>query len=79
MTHSVTITIPFATPRDADIILQALTPELAQKMPGSDTRLTVEASSLILAITTDDISSLRAACNSYLRWVQTAMSVKDLV
>ena len=79
MTHSVTITIPFATPRDADIILQALTPEIAQKMPGSDTQLRVDASSLILTITTEDISSLRAACNSYLRWVQTAMSVKDLV
>lgn len=79
MTHSVTFTIPFPTSRDANIILQALKPEIAQNIPGSETQLSLQETSLVLTITTSELSSLRAACNSYLRWIQTAMNIQSIV
>jgi tRNA threonylcarbamoyladenosine modification (KEOPS) complex Pcc1 subunit len=79
MTHTVTFSIPFPTQRDADIILKTLSPEAAQQIPRSEIDLKTEGTTLILRIGSDDLSSLRAACNSYLRWIQTAISVKDLI
>jgi tRNA threonylcarbamoyladenosine modification (KEOPS) complex Pcc1 subunit len=39
----------------------------------------VNKKTLEVTIESDDVSSLRASCNSYLRWIQTALSVKQLV
>ena len=79
MTHTVSFSIPFSTQQQATIIAQALAPEAAQKIPKSSVDITVDGPVLHLIIGAEDVSSLRAACNSYLRWIQTATSVHDLV
>ena len=79
MTHSVSFSIPFPSKRAAHIIADALAPEASQKIPKSSVDITVENTLLNLRISAEDVSSLRAACNSYLRWIQTAISVHDLV
>lgn len=79
MTHHVIFSFPFATPRDAEIIAQTLSPESTQHIPKSTTSLHITGTTLTLTITAEELSSLRAACNSYLRWIQTAISIKDLI
>lgn len=79
MTHSVSFSIPFPSTRAAQIIADALAPEASQKIPKSSVVISVEVAILKLKIGAEDVSSLRAACNSYLRWIQTAISVQDLI
>jgi len=79
MTHTVSIVFPFPTSRDAQIIAQTLAPEASQKIPKSSVNITVNGTLLTLKIGAEDVSSLRAACNSYLRWIQTAINVSNLV
>jgi len=64
---------------DAALIASSLSPELKQKIPKTDIKINQVDKTLLLTIKSNDISSLRAACNSYLRWVNTAISVKELV
>lgn len=61
------------------MVTQSLLPEIKHKIPKSNITFVIEKKTLKVTIESDDISSLRAACNSYLRWIQTALSVKQLV
>jgi len=63
----------------ARIVEQSLSPETHQKIPKSTVRLTRDNDTLKLLIQSSDISSLRAACNSYLRWIHTAVTVENVV
>lgn len=69
----------FDTSFEASLIKESLSPELKQKIPKTDIKITHKDTTLLLEIKSNDISSLRAACNSYLRWINTALSVKKLV
>jgi len=64
---------------DVNVIVKSLLPEIKHKIPKTDVKITSSGKKLCLKIETDDISSLRAACNSYLRWVGTALNVKKTV
>jgi len=64
---------------DALVIEQSLSPEIHQKIPKSTVVLSRTGKQLQLTIESSDSSSLRAACNSYLRWIQTILSVKNSV
>jgi tRNA threonylcarbamoyladenosine modification (KEOPS) complex Pcc1 subunit len=78
MTH--TARFVFSLPSsDAGLVAQSLSPELSQKIPKSNISFSFSKNELVLTITSDELSSLRAACNSYLRWIQTALAVKHLV
>ncbi len=69
----------FLSTSDATVIAQSLSPEIQHKIPKSTVIFTVDKKTFTLTIQSKDLSSLRAACNSYLRWIQTALSVKQLV
>jgi len=69
----------FSSSKDASVIVQSLSPEIKHKIPKSSITFSVDEKKLTMTIESEDISSLRAACNSYLRWIQTALSVKQLV
>ncbi len=57
----------------AEIVQSALLPEiLGFQSPRSEVSLRRIRESLLLEIRTDDVSSLRAVLNSYLRWIQCA-------
>jgi len=64
---------------DAEVIAKSLTPELKQKILHTNVEVSVSDKTLLLEIVSNDTSSLRAACNSYLRWINTAISVHNLV
>jgi tRNA threonylcarbamoyladenosine modification (KEOPS) complex Pcc1 subunit len=79
MTKKATFLFFFPSTKDAAVIAQSLSPEIKHKIPKSTVTFSVDTKKLTMIIESEDIGSLRAACNSYLRWIQTALSVKQLV
>ena len=68
-------------PRGAvDIIIKALRPELESGISDrSKVLLKVFPKGLLIEISADDITALRAAVNSYLYWVQGIMDIGSRV
>jgi tRNA threonylcarbamoyladenosine modification (KEOPS) complex Pcc1 subunit len=79
MTNRARFIIEFPSQKSASIVVTALSPEIQHRIPKSTVSFAVTGKTLTLTIETDDVSSLRAASNSYLRWVQTAFAVEELV
>jgi tRNA threonylcarbamoyladenosine modification (KEOPS) complex Pcc1 subunit len=79
MTNRASFFFHFSSSRGAAIVAAALSPEITHKIPKSTVTVTQNDKVLKLTIDADDVSSLRAACNSYLRWIQTALAVEELV
>ncbi len=69
----------FDSSSEAVLVAVSLSPELKQKIPKTNVELSRSKNVLSLKIKSEDVSSLRAACNSYLRWIATAINVKKLV
>ena len=69
----------FDSSSEAALIAASLSPEIKQKIPKTNVELSCSDNLLSLNIESKDVSSLRAACNSYLRWIATAINVKKLV
>ncbi|MDH7506494.1 MAG: KEOPS complex subunit Pcc1 [Candidatus Thermoplasmatota archaeon] len=69
----------FDSEDDVNVIVKSLIPEIKHKIPKTNVEVTFSGKTLFLTIETKDINSLRAACNSYLRWINTALNVKKTV
>ena len=69
----------FDTAKEAKIIAESLDPEIKHKIPKTNIEVSLSEKKFILKIEANDVSSLRAACNSYLRWINTALNVKKTV
>jgi tRNA threonylcarbamoyladenosine modification (KEOPS) complex Pcc1 subunit len=69
----------FDSEDDVKVIVNSLIPEIKNKIPKTNVEITYSGKTLFLKIETNDISSLRAACNSYLRWINTAFDVKKTI
>jgi tRNA threonylcarbamoyladenosine modification (KEOPS) complex Pcc1 subunit len=69
-------TITFDSVDDAEIINDSINPEIKHKIPKTKADISISGKKLFLKIEANDISSLRAAINSYLRWIGTALNVK---
>jgi len=72
-------TFHFDSKDEVKVIVNSLIPEIKNKIPKTNVEITCSGKTFFLTIVTDDISSLRAACNSYLRWINTALDVKKSV
>jgi KEOPS complex subunit Pcc1 len=64
---------------DAEIIIESISPEIKNKIPNTKLNLCLNDKKILLDINSKNLSSLRAACNSYLRWINTAYKVKKSV
>ena len=69
----------FDSKKEAEIIHDSLDPEIKHKIPKTNVKVSLSDKSFYLTIEAKDLSSLRAACNSYLRWINTALNVKKTV
>ena len=69
----------FDSEEEAKIVAESLNPEIKHKIPKTEVEVSLLGKTFSLKIETTDISSLRAACNSYLRWINTALAVKKTV
>ena len=74
------IRLNFPSERDVKIALQALQPE-TKTAPAARSKVQVrgEGRNLILSFEAKDTSALRAAINSYLRWVHLTKDVVGLL
>ncbi|MDI6917534.1 MAG: KEOPS complex subunit Pcc1 [Thermoplasmatales archaeon] len=62
----------------ADIIAKSLLPESKRILPRTKVEIENKKNKLILSIMADDVSALRAAINSYLRWIKTAVDMSNV-
>ncbi len=69
----------FDTVEEARVIAESLSPEIKHKIPKTNVDVSISKKTFTLEIEAKDVSSLRAACNSYLRWINTALDVKKTV
>ena len=71
----------FDTYEEARIVAESIDPEikLEHKLPKTKVKTKLSGKTFSIEIETADLSTLRAACNSYLRWINTALNVKKTV
>jgi len=69
----------FGSKKEAKIISESVNPEIIHKIPKTRVDASVEGSKFFLTIEAEDLSSLRAACNSYIRWIDTAYTVEQKI
>jgi tRNA threonylcarbamoyladenosine modification (KEOPS) complex Pcc1 subunit len=69
----------FDSEKEAKIVAESLNPEIKHKIPKTEIEISLSGKTFSLEIEATDVSSLRAACNSYLRWINTALTVKKTV
>jgi len=69
----------FDSTMEAEVIAESLQPEIKHKIPKTNVDVSISEKIFSLSIDAKDVSSLRAACNSYLRWINTALNVKRTV
>ena len=71
--------IPFNSEEEAKIILKSIFPEIKKKISNTEIDLYSNKNIIFLEIRSKNTSSLRAACNSYLRWINTAYSINNVI
>lgn len=69
----------FDTEDEARIVASSLDPEIKNKIPKTNVEVSLAGKTFTIIINAEDLSSLRAACNSYLRWINTALNVKKTI
>ena len=69
----------FDTNKEAKLVAESLSPEVKHKIPKANVEIFLSKNILSLKIESEDVSTLRAACNSYIRWINTAIKVNQLV
>jgi tRNA threonylcarbamoyladenosine modification (KEOPS) complex Pcc1 subunit len=69
----------FDSEKEARIIAESLQPEIKHNIPKTNVDVSLSGKNFSLEIKAKDLSSLRAACNSYLRWINTALNVEKTV
>lgn len=79
MNKKATFMFTFESHDKAELIATAISPEVKHKIPKTAVDLTISKNILSLNIESNDVTTLRAACNSYLRWINTAIKVNHLV
>ncbi|HEC81533.1 MAG TPA: hypothetical protein ENI42_03795 [Thermoplasmatales archaeon] len=77
--RKVEIRFLFDSSGDAEVVVKSLGPEVEKRIPKTTVKLGFDGREMVLFISAGDTSSLRAAVNSYLRWIETALNVKGVL
>jgi KEOPS complex subunit Pcc1 len=59
--------------------MSALSPEVGREIPRTRVSLTSEGDEIILNVEASDLGALRAALNSYLRWISISEEIGNMV
>lgn len=79
MINKASFIFTFKSSKESKLIAKAISPEIKHKIPKTIVTLSFTKNILNLTIESDDITTLRASSNSYLRWINTAINVNELV
>ena len=70
------VRLRFASDKELEALVRALEPELNRQIAvRSKTSISKESGALVLDVEAEDTVALRAALNSYLRWIDSVMNV----
>ena len=69
----------FDSNSEAEIVLKSINPEINNKIPKTNAQIKKDKNRIYLNIYSEDTSSLRAAINSYLRWIKTALEINKKI
>jgi len=75
---SVTISLECKSKKEVDIISGSLEPEMKKDIPQTQIEMKKTNNKIILKISADQTNILRAAINSYIRWIETAYKVGEI-
>jgi tRNA threonylcarbamoyladenosine modification (KEOPS) complex Pcc1 subunit len=74
------IRLQFAQEKQLTSLLEALSPETqVAQTRRANVKLEKDGSTLVLRIEAEDTVALRATLNAYLRWINSAVNVIDMV
>jgi len=59
--------------------MSALSPEVGRQIPRTRVSLKSEGDEIILSVEASDLGALRAALNSYLRWISISEEIGNMV
>lgn len=74
----INITIFCESEEEARIISGSLEPEIQKDIPETKISLEQKNNEIKISIQAIQTNILRAACNSYMRWIETALSISDI-
>jgi KEOPS complex subunit Pcc1 len=57
----------------AQVVAKSLLPEMDRKIPRTKVNLKEDENAIYLEILAEDVNSMRAAMNSYLRWMKVSI------
>lgn len=63
----------------AEVVRRALSPELAEKIPRTKVKVSGDEGEVVIEMEADDLTALRAALNSYIRWGNVAEETAEEV
>ena len=72
---SVRFVFKFSSDKEARVLSKSLNPEIKHSIPNTNINVSIFKKTFFMDIKAKNINSLRAACNSYLRWIKTALDV----
>lgn len=73
--HSTEVVLPADDVERARVVAKVLAIESSSAPARSQVRVTADGSDVRILVEAEDLRSLRAAANSYLRWAHTALEV----
>jgi tRNA threonylcarbamoyladenosine modification (KEOPS) complex Pcc1 subunit len=76
---SIRFVFDFDSTEEVRVVTKSLNPEIKNKIPNTNVDISTLKKTFYLDIKAKNTSSLRATCNSYLRWINTALNVKKTV
>ena len=75
-----TITVEFTSEKPVDILFHALLPEVKAPLTHrAIVKIEKTGCALSLVVDSEDIVSLRATLNAYLRWINSTLNVLEVV
>jgi len=67
------------TVEQSKFLADALGPETSRDIPRTKVEILTDGPDILIRLTADDVTALRAVMNSYLRWLKLAIDTKETV
>jgi tRNA threonylcarbamoyladenosine modification (KEOPS) complex Pcc1 subunit len=67
------------SPKERDIVLKSLMPEMGRTVPKTQVNISETNAGILLTIEAETTGALRAAINSYLRWLDCIFSINNTI
>lgn len=63
----------------SEFLARTLKPETVREIPRTKVEVDAEGDRLLINVAAEDVNALRAALNSYIRWLKLALDTEEIV